>query len=135
MLANIEYTPQLAAATAASFERVKSVIPSVEWPVHAPYVQAINRLKAERNAVVLAHNYQTPEIFHCVADITGDSLALARRAQAEQQFYDFIVVEPGQTGLQELLPKPFPVSPALIFRGHLSYPFSRLGEIIHLFSP
>jgi quinolinate synthase len=80
MLAHIEYTPEVAAATAANFDRVRSVIPEVEWPVHAPYVDAINRLKAQRNAVVLAHNYQTPEIFHCVADITGDSLALARRA-------------------------------------------------------
>jgi quinolinate synthase len=62
------------------YERLRGVVPEIEWAVHAPYVMAINELKRKLNAVILAHNYQTPEIFHGVADITGDSLALARQA-------------------------------------------------------
>lgn len=74
------YTPAIAEATAPIYQRLKRVIPPVEWPFHAPLVHAINQLKEQRNAVILAHNYMAPEIFHGVADIVGDSLALARRA-------------------------------------------------------
>src|SRR6476661_6772447 len=68
------------ARTAALYERVRSVIPPVEWPAFADDIDAVLELKRRRNAVILAHNYQTPEIFNCVADIVGDSLALAREA-------------------------------------------------------
>jgi quinolinate synthase len=81
---DLPFSPSVAAETDQIFERVEHVIPRVEWPVHAPYVAAINRLKRERNAVILAHNYQVPEIFYTVADIVGDSLALAMKAAQTQ---------------------------------------------------
>ncbi|MCY3730815.1 MAG: quinolinate synthase NadA [Rhodospirillaceae bacterium] len=74
------YTPEVAAATRPIYDRVRHVIPDAEWAVHASYVALINELKAERNAILLAHNYQTPEIYHGVADYTGDSLGLAQKA-------------------------------------------------------
>ncbi|UCF38144.1 MAG: quinolinate synthase NadA [Acidobacteriota bacterium] len=75
-----DYTPEVAAATAPIYEKLKDVVPEIEWPVHAPLIDAINRLKAQKDAIILAHNYQTPEIFHGVADLSGDSLALAKQA-------------------------------------------------------
>lgn len=75
-----EFTPALARDMAPLYERVKHVVTPLEWPAFAPLIKAINALKQERNAAILAHNYMTPEIFHCVGDIRGDSLQLAKEA-------------------------------------------------------
>jgi len=72
------FTPELAAEMAPLYARVKNVITPMEWPHYAPLIKAINELKVVRNAVILAHNYMTPEIFHCVGDFQGDSLQLAK---------------------------------------------------------
>ena len=78
----LAYTDAVARETDGLYAKVSGVIPKIEWPVYAPVVAEINRIKRQKNAVILAHNYMTPEIFHCVGDFVGDSLALAREASA-----------------------------------------------------
>ena len=74
------FTPAIEVATRPLWEKVKSHVTPLEWRMQAPLIAAINALKREKNAVILAHNYMTPEIFHGVGDFVGDSLALAREA-------------------------------------------------------
>ena len=74
------FTPEVEAATAPLWEKVKAKVTPLEWRLQAPLISAINALKRQKNAVILAHNYMTPEIFHGVGDYVGDSLGLAREA-------------------------------------------------------
>lgn len=74
------FTDDVRAKTDHLYPRIAKFIPEIEWRTHAPYIAAINDLKRQKNAVILAHNYMTPEIFHCVGDFAGDSLQLAKEA-------------------------------------------------------
>ncbi len=78
--ARFAFTPEVEAATAPIWNKLKSKVTPLEWRLHAPLIAEINRLKRDKNAVILAHNYMTPEIFHGVGDYVGDSLCLAREA-------------------------------------------------------
>lgn len=77
-----EWSDQLLSDYAELGERLDRLLPCLEWPLHLPWIDAIRRLKVSRGAVIMAHSYQSPEIFHGVADVTGDSLALAQAAAA-----------------------------------------------------
>src|SRR5947199_9796781 len=74
------YTNAVANDTDGLYAKVSGFVHRAEWPAYAPVIAEINRLKRQKDAVILAHNYMTPEIFHCVGDFVGDSLALAREA-------------------------------------------------------
>ena len=86
----MEFTTEIKKATDPIYQKISKAIPEIEWSVHAPYIYEINKLKKKKNAVILAHNYQTPEIYHGISDFSADSLALA--VEASKTKADLIVM-------------------------------------------
>ena len=76
----MEFTPEIRKATDPIYQKISRAVPDIEWPSFAPYIYEINKLKRQKNAIILAHNYQTPEIYHGISDFSADSLALAIEA-------------------------------------------------------
>ncbi|WP_423069508.1 quinolinate synthase NadA [Devosia sp. CN2-171] len=82
---DLKYTKAVERVTARTYDKLRDRIPEIEWPFYAPLILQINRLKKQKDAVILAHNYQAPQIYHGVADIVGDSLQLAIEATKVKQ--------------------------------------------------
>ena len=82
---DLKFTKAVERVTARVYERVKERIPAIEWPFYAPLILQINRLKKRKDALILAHHYQAPQIFFGVADIVGDTLQLAAAAGRAKQ--------------------------------------------------
>ena len=86
----MDLSAEIKKVTDPIYQKISNTVPEIEWATHAPYIYKINKLKKEKNAIILAHNYQTPEIYHGISDFSADSLALA--VEASKTKADIIVM-------------------------------------------